>query len=185
MPRRLRPEEEALWRRVAENARPLHRERPLARGSAPAAQPPLPDPPPKPRVQSFRLGEAPAPPTATPPKVTAPPLRIDRRTQKDLSRGKRSPEASIDLHGMTLAVAHPALTRFILASFATGRRLVLVITGKGKGSDADWHGSRGVLRRQVPEWLVGPPLSSVVQEILPAHRSHGGAGAFYVILRRG
>lgn len=86
---------------------------------------------------------------------------------------------------MTLGQAHPALTRFVLASFATGRRLVLVITGKGKGADAAWDTQKGVLRRQVPDWLAGPPLGNVVQEILPAHRSHGGSGAFYVILRRG
>ena len=91
----------------------------------------------------------------------------------------------MDLHGMTVAEAHPALTRFILASFATGRRLVLVITGKGRGSGGEWNSSQGVLRRQVPEWLSGPPLGTVVQEVLPAHRSHGGAGALYVILRRG
>lgn len=86
---------------------------------------------------------------------------------------------------MTLAEAHPALTRFILGSYAAGRRMVLVITGKGKGDDATWHSSKGVLRRQVPVWLAGPPLGNVVQEILPAHRSHGGSGALYVILRRG
>lgn len=85
---------------------------------------------------------------------------------------------------MSLAEAHPALTRFLLASFATERRLVLVITGKGRESGQDWQSSRGVLRRQVPEWLSAPPLARVVQEVLPAHRSHGGAGALYVVLRR-
>ena len=85
---------------------------------------------------------------------------------------------------MTLAQAHAALTRFILASFATRRRLVLVITGKGRSGDDARDAPRGLLRRQVPDWLSSPPLGSVVQEVLPAHRSHGGSGAYYVMLRR-
>jgi DNA-nicking Smr family endonuclease len=182
MPRRLRPDEEALWRHVTRRDMPLHPERPRpVANKAQLAPPPPPAPPP--RFEPFRIG-ADARSSAA-PYAAAPTLRIDRRTRKDLSRGKRSPEATIDLHGMTLAQAHPALTRFILASFATGRRLVLVITGKGRVGAADWHSARGVLRRQVPDWLTGPPLGTVVQEILPAHRSHGGSGAYYVVLRRG
>lgn len=184
MPRRLRPDEEALWRRVAEKATPLRPDRPSPRLSEPAAIPRT-DPVPEFKVHDFRLGDMAQAGRATPALMSRVPLRLDRRTQKDLSRGKRAPEATIDLHGMTLGQAHPALTRFVLASFATGRRLVLVITGKGKGADAAWDTQKGVLRRQVPDWLAGPPLGNVVQEILPAHRSHGGSGAFYVILRRG
>ncbi len=181
MVRRLRPEEIDLWRRVTNNTTPLSPERIEASTSEPRQRPRVAEV--QTPIPSFRIGEAPA--STMPPKVhVRPPLRIDRRTQKDLSRGRRRPEASIDLHGMTLEQAHPALNRFILASFATGRRLVLVITGKGGGSETDWHAPRGVLRRQVPDWLSGAPLGSVVQEILPAHRSHGGSGAYYVVLRR-
>lgn len=178
MPRRLRPDEEALWRRVASHATPLH-----PRRSEP--QPPPRFSPPAPLPQ-FRVGDvAPlAPPAAKDSGDRPQPLRIDRRTQKALSRGKRSPEATIDLHGMTLAQAHVALNRFILASFATGRRLVLVITGKGLGGTESWDSPRGALRRQVPQWLFGAPLGSIVQEVLPAHRSHGGSGAYYVLLKR-
>jgi DNA-nicking Smr family endonuclease len=182
VPRRLRPDEQALWRHVTRRDTPLHSER--ARPVAPKpsfASAPVAAPSP-PRFEPFRIGANVR--TSAAPYAAAAPLRIDRRTQKELSRGKRSPEATIDLHGMTLAQAHPALTRFILASFATGRRLVLVITGKGRGDGADWHSAKGILRRHVPDWLSGPPLSGVVQEILPAHRSHGGAGAYYVLLRR-
>jgi DNA-nicking Smr family endonuclease len=181
MSRRLRPDEEALWRHVTRQDIPLHPDRPR-----PAAPMPLrlaPSAVPPPRIEPFRVGENASPAPQAPAAAGAPP-RIDRRTQKQLSRGKRSPEATIDLHGMTLAQAHPALTRFILASFATGRRLVLVLTGKGRGDASHGHDAKGVLRRQAPDWLQGPPLGGVVQEILPAHRSHGGAGAYYVVLRR-
>jgi len=101
-------------------------------------------------------------------------------------RGKLKPEGRLDLHGMTLAQAHPALTRFILDAYDRDKRLVLVITGKGK--DRDEGGPipirRGVLRHQVPGWLHAPPLGAVVLDIREAHLRHGGQGAYYVYLKR-
>lgn len=186
MPRRLRPDEVALWRHVTRQDIPIHPARSHPAGPQlprPAISNPAPSASPALRIEPFRVGENARPGAAA--RTLSEPLKIDRRIQRDLSRGKRLPEATIDLHGMTLAQAHPALTRFILASFAMGRRLVLVITGKGRGGSGDWHDAKGVLRRQVPDWLSGSPLGNVVQEILPAHRSHGGSGAYYVVLRRG
>ena len=67
-----------------------------------------------------------------------------------------------------------------------GRRLVLVITGKGK--DRDDGGPiptrHGILRHQVPQWLALPPLSQAILQVTPAHLKHGGHGAYYVYLRR-
>ena len=88
---------------------------------------------------------------------------------------------------MTLSQAHPVLMRFILDAHASGKRLVLVITGKGK--DRDEGGPipvrRGILRHQVPGWLHAPPLGALVLEIREAHLRHGGGGAYYVYLRKG
>ena len=103
-----------------------------------------------------------------------------------MKRGKLKPEGKLDLHGMRVDSAHPALVSFILSAHSAGKRLVLVITGKGK--DRDEPGPmpvpRGVLRHQVPQWLSLPPLSQVVLQVTPAHVSHGGGGAYYVYLRR-
>ena len=87
---------------------------------------------------------------------------------------------------MTLAEAHPALIRFLFAQQADARRLVLVITGKGRpdGGDGPMPQRIGALRHQVPHWLAQPPLGQVVQQVLQAHPRHGGTGAFYVYLRR-
>jgi DNA-nicking Smr family endonuclease len=111
---------------------------------------------------------------------------MDRRTFQRIKRGKSKPDARIDLHGMTVAVAHPALTSFVLKSHAAGHRLLLVITGKGRGGEDDdpVPVRRGILRQQVPHWLTIPPLASVVLQVEPAHDRHGGSGAFYVYLRR-
>jgi len=175
-PRDLRPEERELWHRVTAHARPLHPENQARRQTA---DHPKKTPPASPEHR-------PAPAAKTRPHPSAPdhpqPLRMDAGRHRDLLRGKMAPEARIDLHGMTLTEAHPALIGFILASQAQGRRLVLVITGKGRGGAGVER--TGALRHQVPHWLVHPPLGMVVQQIVPAHRRHGGEGALYVYLRR-
>lgn len=114
------------------------------------------------------------------------PVQMDRKSFTRMKRGKLSPEARIDLHGMTLSQAHPALTRFILTHHAKGARLVLVITGKGRsgGHDGPIPTPRGVLRHQVPQWLKQGALGHAVLQITPAHIKHGGDGAYYVYLRR-
>jgi DNA-nicking Smr family endonuclease len=111
---------------------------------------------------------------------------MDAKAFSRMSKGKLAPEARIDLHGMTLAEAHPALTGFVLRAQAAGCRLVLVITGKGRPGSDDGPIPRrpGVLRHQVPLWLRQAPLGAVVQQVAEAHVRHGGGGALYVYLRR-
>lgn len=111
---------------------------------------------------------------------------MDTKTFGKLKRGKLVPEARIDLHGMTVDQAHPALTRFILTSQSRGLRLVLVITGKGEQDNPydPIPRRRGVLKRQVPLWLRMPGLTTAVMDVTEAHIRHGGGGAFYVYLRR-
>ena len=111
---------------------------------------------------------------------------MDAKAFGKMKRGKLVPEGRIDLHGMTLDQAHPALNRFIMTSFSRGLRLVLVITGKGSREDPydPMPRRRGVLKTQVPLWLKLPPLAQVVLQVTPAHIRHGGEGAYYVYLRR-
>ncbi|QFT58275.1 putative DNA endonuclease SmrA [Sulfitobacter sp. THAF37] len=121
-----------------------------------------------------------------PEQFRSAPVQMDRKSFTRMKRGKLRPEGRIDLHGMTLDRAHPALTGFILSSHRDGKRLVLVITGKGKARDdgGPIPVRHGVLRHQVPQWLATPPLASAVLQVTPAHISHGGGGAYYVYLRR-
>tara|TARA_R110002094_G_scaffold41099_11_gene53531 strand:+ start:2675 stop:3268 length:594 start_codon:yes stop_codon:yes gene_type:complete len=113
-------------------------------------------------------------------------VQMDKKAFGKLKRGKLVPEGKLDLHGMTLAHAHPALNRFILAAHANQKRLVLVVTGKGKIRDdgGPIPTRYGVLRHQVLHWLDTPPLAQVVMQVAQAHLSHGGGGAYYVYLRR-
>lgn len=114
------------------------------------------------------------------------PLNMDKRLYQRMKRGKSKPEARIDLHGMTTAQAHPALIGFILRAVSDQKRLVLVITGKGRRSEdiGPIPTRQGVLRHQVPQWLSVPPLAQLVLQVTEAHQSHGGGGAYYVYLRK-
>jgi DNA-nicking Smr family endonuclease len=187
--RTLRPEEEALWHAVARTAQPMHAPvlRPKAEEAAFAPPASLaPEKPVKAAIPRFRLGERSNTATAPAPAPTKPAIQMDAKAFGKMTKGKLSPEARIDLHGMTLAEAHPELIRFILNAHGDGLRLVLVITGKGKpGVD---HGPipqrGGVLRHQVPHWLRQAPLSPSILQVTEAHLRHGGSGAFYVYLRR-
>jgi DNA-nicking Smr family endonuclease len=115
---------------------------------------------------------------------------VDGATARRLAQGRITPDAMLDLHGMTQDHAHRALERFLDMSLSYGRRCVLVITGKGGPSkpqdemDAPWARRRpGVLKSLVPLWLEHSPARSRIASIRTAHIRHGGDGALYVYLR--
>lgn len=196
----LSDEERALWERVQATAVPLHqapiepkpRPEPAKPGARPEPQAPAPMPPraepeipgmpPLDRVFQRPMGRGSVSLDLRPDPL-AQPLSMDKRTYTKMKRGKVLPEARIDLHGLTLAEAHADLTAFLLSSHQLGRRLVLVITGKG-ASERPRDGERGILRHQVPQWMSLTPLKQVILQVSGAHISHGGAGAFYVYLKR-
>ena len=188
--RRLRPDELDLWRKVADTAQPLHPDKPQP--SLPLSTRPPVKPAQKP-IEKFGMGTKTNGKTVAhdvlpglPERVAQAPLKMDKKAFGKLKRGKLVPEGKIDLHGKTLDQAHPALVSFVLKSHAAGKRLVLVVTGKGK--DRDDGGPipvrLGVLRHNVPHWLSVPPLAQVVLQVTEAHLKHGGGGAYYVYLRR-
>nr|WP_245398612.1 Smr/MutS family protein [Oceaniglobus trochenteri] len=184
-------EETELWRAVVKRAVPMHPTKPVPTPippKAPPAKPRMPDP-----IAPFQIGGTPAPSRVTtdtaPPLsqgIAQQPLSMDHKAFTRMRRGKLPLEGRIDLHGMTLDQAQPTLTNFILGSQIAGKRLVLVITGKGQTQRQrdEWHRGHGALKRQVPHWLRMAPLSGAVLQVSEAHRSHGGSGAYYVYLRR-
>jgi DNA-nicking Smr family endonuclease len=103
---------------------------------------------------------------------------LTRRMKQRVARGKHQIDARLDLHGFTQHEAHEALLRFLRSANARDARLVLVITGKGRG------GEIGVLRRQVPHWLALPEFRDLVIGFEDAAIGHGGEGALYVRVRR-
>lgn len=195
--RGLRPDEAALWDRVTEGARALHPKRktppPAEEPPGKAAVQPAQDPAGYPPIPRFRIGEKAPDPGARhvnlpglSERLAGQPVKMDRKSFGRMLRGKLVPDGKIDLHGMTVAEAHPELTRYLLRAHAEGRRLILVVTGKGRDRDSGGPipAPRGVLRHQVPLWLAQAPLASLVLQITEAHQKHGGSGAYYVYLRR-
>jgi DNA-nicking Smr family endonuclease len=83
------------------------------------------------------------------------------------------------LHGLTQAEAHDALLAFLHTAQTRGAKLVMVITGKGRG------GEGGALKRQVPLWLALPEFRAMVVGFDDAHQRHGGEGALYLRVRKG
>jgi len=135
--------------------------------------------------------KAAAAPPVSPQKSVAPadtaqfqaPQTFDRDVDRALSRGRRAPEAKLDLHGMTLAAAERAVAEFLAESSERGRRLVLIVTGKGLRLE----GGRvfgGRIRVEFPGWLERADNRARVAGVRAAHPRHGGNGAFYVLLRR-
>jgi DNA-nicking Smr family endonuclease len=101
----------------------------------------------------------------------------DRKSERRLREGDITLDARLDLHGMTQAEAHAALTDFMKAQAAAGARNLLIITGKGRNNE-------GVLRLQLTHWLETLPQAALIRDIRLAAPRHGGDGAFYVMLKR-
>ncbi|HEX5232116.1 MAG TPA: Smr/MutS family protein [Bradyrhizobium sp.] len=181
--RLLSEEERLLWESVAGQTKPLRKKPRIPKRSPASAHPepaaaesaaPLKQLPPAKRT---RLpGLEPSPPSP-PPLVP-----IGRRERAQLSRGRKEIDARLDLHGMTQTRAHRALSDFLQRAHLDGLTFVLVITGKG--NSAPVHSGRGVLRRQVPQWLGLPEFRTLVVGFEEAHIGHGGEGALYVRIRR-
>jgi DNA-nicking Smr family endonuclease len=131
-------------------------------------------------------------PQPTRPRASPPLADFDRRKARQIASGKAEVDARIDLHGLDQREAYRRLRGFLADAHARGDRLVLVITGKGGSGEAlDRLGElagerrRGVLRRNLPQWLEEPHFREIVSSFTQAGARHGGAGALYLQLRRG
>ncbi|MBR9972738.1 Smr/MutS family protein [Magnetospirillum sulfuroxidans] len=174
--RAVTPDEARIWRAVIRDVAPLPgRDLPAEETDEAAPLPPSTPPPP---------AYPPAPPAPPPkPRVALPDLShgntpgLDRRSSERMKKGDMVIDASLDLHGMTQDSAHGALLSFVGRAYESGRRCVLVITGKGKQGP-------GILRAQVPRWLNQSPLRERILGFSHARPQHGGEGALYVLIKR-
>jgi DNA-nicking Smr family endonuclease len=192
--RRLTAEDQELWDRVRANTDRMEQSNLEALRFDPYMSLPVPEPRSLHKAKSVVLGKPIGKLRAVGhdlvpaihDQIRQAPVQMDHKSFGKLKRGKLRPEGKIDLHGMTLDRAHPVLTGFVMNAHANGKRLILVVTGKGKQRDEGGPipVRHGILRHQVPQWLGMQPMKSVILQIAQAHISHGGGGAYYVYLRR-
>jgi DNA-nicking Smr family endonuclease len=154
--------ERALFYETLADAKPL---RPQAKPARPKKK----APPPPPKAAKPKAAAAAKPKPVAVARDAPPEIGGHRATP--LKRGRLEPEARLDLHGMKQDTAHRAVLRFLQRGRVMGARVVLVITGKS-----------GVLNRQFKLWLGEGELTALVSGVSTAHKRHGGAGAYYVLL---
>ncbi len=91
-----------------------------------------------------------------------------------------TPRATLDLHGLRVAVAERRLAAFLAEESAAGTSLVLVIVGQGRHSP----GGAGVLRGAIAEWLTATPAAAHVLAFRTAPPALGGNGGVLVLVKK-
>lgn len=181
--RGLSAEEQKLWAHFAREVRRLPGRSDPVRGLKESASP-------APQSLGITKPETRLRQMAAPPPKPAQPRphanTLDAGWDKRLAKGAVSPDRTIDLHGHTLSSAHAMLDIRLGEAVRSGARLVLLITGRpARDNPRLPPTSRGVIRASVTDWIAASGWASHIAAIRNAHPRHGGAGALYVVLRRG
>jgi len=172
-----------LWQRAMQDVKPLGRSK---------AAPLAPTPRPRVRPRAANVGPEVGPKVALDtfsqrPETELQTQPLDKSWQKRLRRGRMDVDMTLDLHGMTQDHAYRTLMQAMERAIVQQMRVMLVITGKGAlktKNDARDDRPRGVLRKQLPIWLNESRYQNHIFALRPAHPTHGGAGAFYILIRR-
>ncbi len=106
------------------------------------------------------------------------PVASAPRRMKQLRRGNLRPEATLDLHGATRSEAQTKVRYFLEDAVYHGLKVVLIITGWGRGSG----GGEPVLRGGIEQYLDGAGRA-LVAEWGRAPKQYGGDGALVVFLK--
>jgi len=115
----------------------------------------------------------------TPEYVEGIGYNVNREVAKRLHSGEFSIQGYIDLHGLTVESAREAFENFLKESTNTGKRMVLIIHGRGLSSP-----EKPILKTKVIKWLTTGHWRKWVIAFTSARLCDGGAGATYVLLRK-
>ena len=94
----------------------------------------------------------------------------------------------LDLHGYSLDEANKIIKKFIIESFNSGCKKVLIVTGKGlrsKSYDNPYHSAKlSILKHSVPEYIKNNEiLYSKINKITEAAPEEGGEGAINIFFK--
>ena len=181
MPRRLHPEERALWHRVVETVKPLHPvkvQMPTHPVTAVSAS-----------LQAKPAATAKSSSAAPRTRIVAPPAKplegnLDSHWDRRFHKGAVIPDISIDLHGQGLAGAHARLDHALDQAIHQKMRVLLLVTGKSRAHDRASGSGRGAIASVVRDWLAASRHSASIAAVRNAHPRHGGEGALYIVLKR-
>ena len=111
---------------------------------------------------------------------------IDKSTLKKFKREEFKIEDVLDLHGFTEDEAFIKVDNFIPQCYNQGKRCVIIITGKGQNirENDDIFTTKGILKRQVPQWLNMPRIRAMILTYKHPSENLGGSGALYILLKR-
>lgn len=115
----------------------------------------------------------------TPEYVEGIGYNVSREVAKRLHNGQFSIQGYIDLHGLTVESARETFENFLRESTTTGKRMVLIIHGRGLSSP-----QKPILKTKVIKWLTTGHWRKWVMAFTSARLCDGGAGATYVLLRK-
>ena len=106
-----------------------------------------------------------------------------------LEKKKSLKTKHIDLHGFTLEQANKTIEKFVNDSYQNGVSKIIVVTGKGLHSNVERDPyvskEQSILKHSVPEFIKNDQeLMKKIIDIKDAEISDGGAGAFYIYLKK-
>ena len=104
---------------------------------------------------------------------------VNHRLARKMDTGKYEIDAVLDLHGQNEEQACKRFCDFIKQGFEDRKRMLLVITGKGKKSPD----KQSVLREALHKWVNYPEVKSLILRFNHAASRHGGVGAYYILLK--
>jgi DNA-nicking Smr family endonuclease len=110
--------------------------------------------------------------------------KIDDSMMRQLRLQRLHITHKIDLHDMSLSLAYDELHQFLKQAWQNQTKIALVITGKGNRNYGNDATKIGELKRNLPRWCIEPAFQPMVVALSQAHSHHGGAGAFYVQIRK-
>ena len=111
---------------------------------------------------------------------------IDKSTLNKFKQEAFKAEAVLDLHGLSEDEAFVKVDNFISQCYNQGKRCIIIITGKGQTirENDDIFTPKGILKRQVPQWLDMPRLRAMILVYKHLSEKLGGSGALYILLKR-
>jgi DNA-nicking Smr family endonuclease len=182
MARRLAPEEKALWGRVMETVKPLHKAPPPTGEVARAKRVMEGNPQPKTMVIRYvPLHHALHGPS---PRSGEDRNTLDSTWDRRIHKGGIVPDISVDLHETTLSGAYARLDSTLEQAIHQKLRVVLLVTGHARAHDRASGQGRGAIAAVVRDWLAASRHAGAISAVRQAHPRHGGTGALYIVLKR-